>query len=205
MNSGAERADTANVRQSSDAYFVRLDADPPPGQSAPGSASRRARARADSKDWSRPTPRSQRRRRVSGKNVFCLLLVIGLGTWGVWAAQRPGGISGTVHSWVDSVRGDVAKVSADPDVAKARRYFTAQYKATNAYPQMSDSDLAAVGIGVGVTVDWCTSQAVVIEGATGGGTSSRLLLSGRDLGEVLGKFGCPASLANPTPWKARVA
>jgi hypothetical protein len=129
------------------------------------------------------------------------LVVLGVGTWGVWAQQRPGGISGTVHGWISSVRGDVAKVSADPDVNKARRYYAAQRKATGTYPDLSDSDLAAVGIGVGVNVDWCSAQAVVIQGATGAGTSSRLLLAGKDHGEIPGKIDCPANLAKPAPWK----
>ena len=58
-----------------------------------------------------------------------------------------------MDGWISHVRGDVAKVSADPDLAKARRYYQAQYQATNQYPQLSDADLAGVGIGVGVTVD----------------------------------------------------
>ena len=68
---------------------------------------------------------------------------------------------------------------------------------------MSDSELSAVGVGFGVTVDFCSPQAVVIEGASGAGTASRLLVSGRDYGEVPGKYGCPADLGSPTPWKAR--
>jgi hypothetical protein len=66
---------------------------------------------------------------------------------------------------------------------------------------MSESDLAAAGIGVGVDVEWCSAQAVVIQGASGGGTVSRLLLAGHDLGELTGKFDCPADLAKPAPWK----
>jgi len=127
--------------------------------------------------------------------------VLGFGTWLAWASQRPGGVSGTVNGWVDKVRGDVAKVSADPDLAKARRYFSAQYTAANAYPQLSESDLAAVGIGVGVNVVYCTQQAVVIQGASGGGTVSRLLDGGHDFGELNGKYDCPADLGHPTPWK----
>ena len=138
---------------------------------------------------------------MSGRNVFVALLVIGLGTWGVWAQQRPGGVSGTIDGWISHVRGDVAKVSADPDVAKARRYFAGQYQSTDAYPEMSESDLTAVGIGVGVNVFWCSPQAVVIQGATGGGQSSRLLLAGKDLGEIQGMYGCPSNLGAPAPWK----
>jgi hypothetical protein len=135
--------------------------------------------------------------------VFLTLVVIGLGAWLAWAAQRPGGVSGTVNGWISDVRGDVAKVSSDPDAAKARRYYNAQYSTTHAYPQMSDSDLVAVGVGVGVNVEWCSAQAVVIQGAQGGATASRLLVAGKDLGEVQGKYGCPPSLADPAPWKKR--
>ena len=133
--------------------------------------------------------------------MFLLVLTLGVGTWVAWAAQRPGGVSGTVSGWVSKVRGDVAKVSADPDLAKARRYFSAQYTATSAYPQLSESDLAAVGIGVGVNVENCGTQGVVIQGASGGGTVSRLLDGGHDLGELNGKYDCPADLGKPAPWK----
>jgi hypothetical protein len=66
---------------------------------------------------------------------------------------------------------------------------------------MSDSDLAAVGVGVGVNVEWCGTQAVVIQGAQGGATVSRLLLAGKDLGVQPAKYGCPTDLVNPEPWK----
>jgi hypothetical protein len=132
--------------------------------------------------------------------VFLVLLVLGLGAWTYWASQRPGGVSGTIDGWIKHVRGDVAEVSADPDAAKARRYYQAQYQTTGVYPNMSDPELSAVGIGVGVTVDWCTPQAVVIQGATGGGFSTRLLLAGKDLGEVSGRVDCPNNLASPAPW-----
>lgn len=173
---------------------------PADGYGAPGGAARRARERVDTRP-SRPSPsKRRRRRRVSGKNVFICLLILGLGTWTYWASQRPGGISGTVNGWISHVRGDVASVSSDPDTAKARRYYQAQYKATGVYPLMSDNDLTTVGIGVGVTVDWCTAHAVVIQGAVGGGFASRLLLNGQDLGEVQGQVGCPNDLADPLPW-----
>jgi hypothetical protein len=133
--------------------------------------------------------------------VFLTLLLAGLCGWAIWAQQRPGGITGTIDSWIANVRGDVAKVSADPDLSKAQRYFNAQYKATSSYPQLSDSDLTAAGVGVGVNVYWCNSQAVVLQGAQGGGSVSRLLLAGRDLGEVDGRHECPANLLDPVPWK----
>jgi len=176
---------------------VRLTPDAPPTGEAPGRASRKRREKIDS----RPSaPKRRRRRRASGKNVFIALLIIGLGGWLYWASQRPGGVSGTIDGWIKHVRGDVADVSNDPDAATARRYLQGQYQSTGVYPQMSDSDQAAAGIGVGVTIDWCTAHAVVIQGAVGGGFSSRLLLSGKDLGEVPGRISCPGNLANPAPW-----
>lgn len=185
------------MRQQSD-YFVRLSPEAPPsGQGAPGRASRKARERIDT----RPAPKKRRRRTsFSGKRVFITVLIIGIGSWTYWASQRPGGVSGTVNGWIEHVRGDVAQVSADPDAAKARRYYQGQFQTTGAYPQMSDSDLASVGIGVGVSVDWCSSRAIVIQGATGGGFSSRLLIAGRDFGEVTGRVNCPLNLAEPAPW-----
>jgi hypothetical protein len=132
--------------------------------------------------------------------VFVTLLILGVGSWAYWASQQPGGVSGTVNGWIEHVRGDVAQVSADPDAAKARRYYQSQYKTTGAYPQLSDSDLASVGIGVGVSIDWCSTRAVVIQGATGGGFSSRLLIAGKDFGEVSGRINCPNNFANPAPW-----
>jgi hypothetical protein len=135
--------------------------------------------------------------------VFLTLVLLGLGSWTAWAAQRPGGVSGAIDGWISNVRGDVARVSADPDLARARRYFNGQYKATKAYPHLSDSELSAVGVGFGVNVDYCSAQAIVIVGASGAGTASRLLVSGRDFGEVAGKYGCPTDFGNPAPWKAR--
>jgi hypothetical protein len=133
--------------------------------------------------------------------VFLALMLVGLASWTMWAARRPGGISGTVNGWIEHVRGDVAKVSADPDLGRARSYYQDQYEKTNAYPMMSETDLAGVGVGVGVTVQWCSSQAVVIQGSAGGGTSSRLLLGGKDLGQLPALYGCPTNLSNPLPWQ----
>jgi hypothetical protein len=186
------------VRQPSETYFVRLTPEAPAaGQGAPGRASRKARERIDTRP---PAKKKRRRRQFSGRNVFLTLLIVGVGSWTYWASQQPGGVSGTVNGWIEHVRGDVAQVSADPDAAKARRYYQGQYHTTGAYPQLSDSDLASVGIGVGVSVDWCSSRAIVIQGATGGGFSSRLLVAGRDLGEVNGRVNCPLNFANPAPW-----
>jgi hypothetical protein len=199
VNSGARRADTPKVRQQTDGYFVRLDVDQA-GHAPIGSGP--AQAPVGREGLGTPARKRVRRRRPpSGRAIFLTLILIGLGTWVAWAQQRPGGVSGTVNSWISDVRGDVAKVSSDPDLAKARRYYNGQYTATHTYPQLSDSDLAAVGVGIGVNVQWCSAQAVVIQGGQGGTTSSRLLLGGKDLGALPAKYDCPASLANPLPWK----
>jgi hypothetical protein len=196
VNPGAERADTASVRHSTDAYFVRLNPEPQEGHAPPGGGS------PGREGLGAPgLPRHRRRRRVNGRALFLTLVALGLGGWFAWASHRPGGASGAVNGWISSVRGDVAKVSADPDLGTARKYFNDQYSKTGSYPQMSDSDLLAAGIGIGVTVRGCSSQAVVIQGASGGGTVSRLLLAGHDLGEVSGRYDCPTDLTHPTPWK----
>jgi hypothetical protein len=198
VNFGTQRADRASVRQPSDTYFVRINPQAPPeGQGAPGRASRKARERVDSRT---PGAKRRRRRQFSGKRVFLVFLLVALCAWAYWASQRPGGVSGTIDGWIKHVRGDVAQVSADPDAAKARRYYQSQYQTTGVYPNMSDTDLSSVGIGVGVTVDYCSPKAVVIQGATGGGFSTRLLVSGKDFGEVPGRVDCPNNLADPAPW-----
>jgi len=180
----------------SDSYFVRLDVDPHAGQTtSDGALAGRAGLGSPGSRKRRP------RRRTSGRSVFIALLIVGVGAWTFWASQRPGGVSGTVNGFVSHVRGDVAKVSADPDIATARQFYKGQYQASKAYPQMTESDLAAAGIGVGVTVDWCNAQAIVIQGADGGGTSSFLLVAGKDHGEVTGKYGCPTDPSHPAPWK----
>jgi hypothetical protein len=198
VNSGAERADRANVRQSTGGYFVRLDVDSPDGHGPTGHTP----IGREGLGGPGPPLKHRRRRGVRGRAVFLVIVAGGLGIWFSWAAQRPGGVSGTVNGWISHVRGDVAKISSDPDLAKARRYYNGQYQATGVYPRLSEADLAAVGVGVGVNVDWCNAQAVVIQGASGGGTVSRLLLSGKDLGEVIGKSTCPTDFADPFPWKA---
>ena len=42
---------------------------------------------------------------------------------------------------------------------------------------------------------------MVLTSLTGSGTISRLLLAGKDMGDVHGLQHCPADLTNPLPWK----
>ena len=179
-----------------DSYFVRLDVQPHADHGSSGAPyDGRAGLGANG-----PVKR-RRRRRSSGRSILVALLIVGLGGWTYWASHQPGGVSGTIDHWISHVRGDVANVSADPDLATARQFYTGQYEASKSYPRMSESDLAAAGIGVGINIDWCGPQAVVIQGADGGGTTSYLLRSGKDLGPAKGKYDCPADLTHPTPWK----
>jgi hypothetical protein len=174
--------------QSPDGYFVRLNTAPAPLVDHD----------RHGRELSKPVARSRRRKRFHMR--YSILLLVGLAVWLGWASQRPGGISGTVNGWIENVRGDVVKVSADPDLHKAAKYYNDQFKATDAYPQLTEDELATHGVGMGVTVVWCNTQAVVIQGAVGGGTASRLLINGHEIGTVTGKQDCPVSLADPSPW-----
>jgi hypothetical protein len=127
-----------------------------------------------------------------------LLVAIGLGAWTLWASQQPGGVSGTINGWIDHVRGDVQDVGAGHDLKDAANYFDDQFAKTGTYPVLSDSDLTAAGISIDVDEVNCSGQAVVLQTVT----VSRLLLNGEDKGDVAGRVGCPANLADPKPWKS---
>jgi len=189
VNSVTFCADTSSVYHGTDSYFVRLNAGPTP---PPGS-------RTDDTPPARAPRRPRRRRyRGRGKRTFLVILLVGLGAWTYWAMQRPGGVSGTINGFIDHLRGDVAKVSADPDLTRAVNTFKQQYATNGAYSQMGEDQ-----VGIAVTVNWCSSQAVVVQGTVEGGTVSRLLLAGKDLGNVQGNQGCPANYNNPAPWKLK--
>jgi hypothetical protein len=79
------------------------------------------------------------------------------------------------------------------------KYYNAQYQTTGAYPQPSEDQLAAAGIGIDVDSVGCSAQVVVLRTLT----VSRLLIAGVDRGEVTGRQGCPANLADPKPWKSK--
>jgi hypothetical protein len=186
------------VGQVSDNYFVRLDVavDPPVpvGSRAPigreGLAQEPPRGRAH---------RRTHRRRVTGKSVFLSLLAIGLIAWTAWAAQQPGGISGTVNGFIDHVRGGVEGVSTGPDIRRAAGYLNEQYSHTGSYPRLTEEQTTAAGIGIDIDVAPCGGQAVVLRTLT----VSRLLLAGRDLGDVSGRQECPTDFRHPAPWKVK--
>jgi hypothetical protein len=185
------------VQHSSDKYFVRLGAVPTATQPALVDRSRHAYDAGDEPVVRRRRHRHRHRRRF--RKSF--LLLVPLAVWCGWAAQRPGGISGTINGWIEKVQGDVVKISADPDLHKAASYYNGQYSAAGSYPQLTDDQLATAGIGIGVNVQWCSGHDIVLQGAVGGGWASRLLIDGRDVGTVNGRRGCPGNISDPKPWK----
>ena len=73
---------------------------------------------------------------------------------------------------------------------------------------MSDTaiqDDPKAGFGLSMNFTWCSPQAVVLQSLSAGGSVSRLLVDGKDLGNVNGAQQCPANLAKPAPWKPATA
>jgi hypothetical protein len=187
-------ADTPEVK-GTDTYFVRLDGDAP--TSAPGHRGTVPRESFEASEG----PKRRRHKRFNGRSFLLICLLLALGGWFAWASEQPGGVSGTINGWIENVRGDVARVSTDPDLGDATTFYNREYKKSGFYPQMSENDLASAGIGVGVSVQWCNRNAVVLQASVGGGTGSRLLLAGEEIGTEQGRHGCPTDFENPAPWK----
>jgi hypothetical protein len=121
----------------------------------------------------------------------------------MWAQLQDGGARGQIQHAIDEARGAVQKATTDPGLKQASTYFNQQYVRDGRYSELSESqqrDDASADFGVGVTIEYCNSQAVVLHSLTGAGTLSRLLLRGNDLGDQLGEHGCPPDLRTPTPW-----
>ena len=185
------------MRPAQDKYFVQLDVGPGSTEVAPP-----RHAKPDRPGYSdEPSPRRRRRRRkrTNFRAIFVILLGVGLAAWFAWASQQPGGVSGVVNGWVDHTRGAVQDMSTGPDLKNAVKYFNEQYKQTGVYPNPTEEQLASAGIGIDVDTVNCGSQAVVLRTLT----VSRLLIAGRDLGEVSGRYGCPANFDDPAPWKSK--
>jgi hypothetical protein len=183
----------------SDNYFVRLDGASPATVPPPTPVTSR---RHVERHHFEPTPARRhrsRRRRVSGRSWFLTLVAVGLVAWFVWATQQPGGVSGTLNGFIEHVRGGVEGASAGPDMRRAASYFNDQYAQSGSYPQLSEEQMTAAGIGIDIEVVSCGGQAVVLQTLT----LSRLLLAGQDLGERSGRHPCPTDLRNPTPWKTK--
>jgi hypothetical protein len=177
------------VRPAPDNYFVRLGTVPAePAPPAPG-----ARPHSES----HAPRRRRRRRRGSGRTKGLLLCALVLGAWTAWAVQQPGGVSGTINGWIDHVRGDVQDVASGRDLKTAAAYYDDQYARDGRYPLLSDEQLTAAGISIDINVVSCGGEAVVLQTIT----VSRLLVAGKDHGEVGGRVGCPGNLDDPKPWK----
>ncbi len=180
-------------------YFVNLDAPP---ASSRGIAGRE-------NDWNehggRPIPPPAHRRRKRGITIRPVgLLLLAVLAWVGWAYSTPGGPSARIGGWIDRTRDDVAAAGVSPGLRQTADYFNGLYATQRSYPDMSDSEIQQdpkAGFGISMNFIWCNSQAVVLQSLSAGGSVSRLLLAGRDLGEVGGSQGCPVNLARPTPWK----
>jgi hypothetical protein len=132
------------------------------------------------------------------------LLLLALLAWVAWAYTTPGGPSARINNWIDQTRGDVVAASAGPGLRQTANYFDQLYASQGSYPNMSDTTIQEdpnAGFGLGMSFTWCNSQAVVLRTPTAGGSVSRLLLGGKDLGEVNGAENCPTNFEKPSPWK----
>jgi hypothetical protein len=150
-----------------------------------------------------PTKRKRHRKRMPFKVFPVLLLSVLLGVV-VWAQRTEGGLSARIDDAVDWVRGVVEDAATDPGMKRATDYFNNRYANEGQYPIVSESDLSRdpdADFGVGVRIEHCSGQAIVLQSLTGGGTRSRLLIAGETYGEADGSVGCPANLADPQPFQ----
>jgi hypothetical protein len=174
-------------------YFVRL------GTNATQEAPTRY---ADDEDL--PPPKKRRggvQFKLRPLNVIGLLLV----GWLVWAATTPGGVGARIEGISDRIERLVTDATTDPGLKRAANYYNERYAREGSYPQLGEAELRDdpdAGWGIGVTTEWCSSNAMVLTSLTGGGTISRLLLNGEDFGDVHSKAGCPSDPTNPLPWNA---
>jgi hypothetical protein len=144
-----------------------------------------------------------RRRRRGFRVPVAFLVVLAIGGWFAWAQFAAGGASKEVHSAIDKARGMVEHATTDPSLKRAATYFNAQYARDGHYTNLTESeqrDDPDADWGVGVTVVECSPQAMVLQSLTGAGSVSRLLVAGKDYGDVLGEPPCPIDLTKPTPW-----
>jgi hypothetical protein len=187
------------VQQDRGGYFVRLGA-LPDAPVHPGSDP--IRAHHD------PVPThphgAHAHRHVRFKLRPLSVVALALGAWFVWAATTDGGIAARFDDIGDKLRGAVEDATTDPGLRRATTYYNRRYAQAGSYPKLSEEELREdpdAGFGIGVEVEWCSGEAIVLRSLTGRGTISRLLAGGQDLGDVSGRTGCPTNLANPAPWQ----
>jgi hypothetical protein len=175
-------------------YFVRLAPAPGPEHRPP----------AFDEEQRPATHRRRRRRRFSIRPLHVVGLAV-LG-WLAWAATTPGGVPARLEAISESIEGLLDDATTDPGLKRAATYYNARYERDGAYPDLTEEEIRNdpdAGWGVGVDVSWCSREAIVLQSMTGRGTISRLLVGGRDLGDVPGEQACPADLTNPLPWEYR--
>lgn len=180
-------------------YFVRLDEPPPASRYTPLS---RERHWSDTTEPNPGRPPRRRRRRLRIRPVG--LVLVALVGWLGWAYTTPGGPQARIGNWIDRTRGAVDNVSVGPGLGQTATYFDQLYATQGSYPDMSQTAIEEdpnAGFGIGMSFIWCSAQAVVLQAPSADGTVSRLLLGGKDLGELDFAEGCPSNLAHPTPWK----
>jgi hypothetical protein len=186
-------------------YFVRLDAPPPSSRNTPLQRERWEEPvpPVSRRSSHRPEPGHRRRHRSFTIRPAAVLLVALL-AWVGWAYTTPGGPSARIGDWIDRTRSDVADVSLGPGLHRTATYFNQLYSSQGSYPHLSDTQLQQdpnAAYGLNMTYTWCGPGAVVLTSAGAGGSVSRLLLAGKDLGNVSGVYGCPSNLTKPVPWK----
>ena len=191
--------------QQESSYFVRLDAPPSSSRNTPLQRERwdEPASPVGGRSSGRPEKPHRRPKRRMQIRPAVLLLVLVLG-WVAWAYTTPGGPEARIRGWIDHTRTDVNDVSLGPGLRQTAVYFNGLYASQGSYPDMSESEIqqdpnAAFGINMGFT--WCGPSAIVLVSNGAGSSVSRLLLGGRDLGNVSGTYGCPANLSKPAPWK----
>jgi hypothetical protein len=149
-----------------------------------------------------PAPEPRHRRRRVHVPIGVVVIVF-LAAWMLWAQSHAGGARAQIEHAIEKARGAVEHATTDPGLKRAAIYFNAQYERDGRYTSLSDAERGtdpAADWGVGVTVELCSPQVMVLRSLTGAGTVSRLLLSGRDLGDAIGEHACPSDYANPKPW-----
>jgi hypothetical protein len=198
VNPAVGRADTSEVPYKTEGpYFVNLDSPAPLSRTTP--IARDGRYAEDGSHG--PIPAYKRRkRRIRVRPAW--IIVLPLAAWLAWAMTTPGGPSARIRGWIDHTRGVVAEATVNPDIHRNADYFNSLYAAQGRYPDLPDSAIDATpGFTLSETLVYCGPRAIVLQSLSSGGSVSRLLLDGKDLGNVPNARGCPSNLAHPAPWK----
>jgi hypothetical protein len=178
-------------------YFVNLDGPATPSRTTPI-----PRDSSRPVDGGRPAPPRPKRRKRRIRIRPGWTLALALLTWIGWAYTTPGGPSARIRGWIDDTRGVVAEATANPDLIRTARYFNGLYKTQGSYPNLPKSAVeSSPGFGLSDTLLYCGPRAIVLQSLSPGGSVSRLLLDGEDLGTVPKARACPRNLSRPEPWK----